>query len=175
MRDNERREDEDFRQSKMVASREDYLPGVSQSLLTLAEEAPSQATSGGLISKTSVTPRSPTPQKSSVKLPACPPPHSQRRRNTLPSVTVVPPPPLHLPPLVNQSESHLQVATEVLPLKRRSIVFVPHPPPSSSSRATSLRPALQPRLPLSSFVTSLVGPPATWCRKSQRRHSVQLE
>ncbi|XP_028994401.1 ankyrin repeat domain-containing protein 34A-like isoform X2 [Betta splendens] len=185
--DSEHREDEESRlhPSKMAESREGFLPGVSPSR-TLAEAEPSRTTSGRLMPKRCVTPGSSAPPKSSVKLPACPPPHAQRRRNTLPSVTVPPPPPLHLPPLVDQSESHLQVASKRLPSKSRSMVFLPHPPPPSSSRASSSSsssssspPSLQPVLPISSSVTSLVTPPAAWCResnrKSLRRHSVQLE
>lgn len=195
-RENYHKEEEEsyFHQSKVAETREvynscdeDFLPGVSQSLLTITEVGSAQATSSRLISERRVTPGASmsdkTTQKSSVdKLPACPPPQSQLRRNTLPSVMVVPPL-LHLPPLVNQPDSHLQVPTQVSPSKSRSLVFLPHPPysspPSSSSRASSLRPALLPPLPFSSSVTSLVAPPATCCRernrKSLRRHSVQLE
>ncbi|KAM9341546.1 ankyrin repeat domain-containing protein 34B [Symphorus nematophorus] len=137
----------------------DFLQRVSQSVLSLTEMSSS-------------------PRRLIPKLPACVSPHSHLRRNTLPSVTVDPPL-LHLPPLVDQSDSHLQVP----PSKSRSMVFLPHPPssspPSSSSRA-SVRPALLPQLPLASSVTSLVAPPASSCcgersRRSLRRHSVQLE
>eukprot|EP00064_Thunnus_orientalis_P016080 superscaffoldBa00003108_g16143 len=120
-----------------------------------------------------------TPKSCADKLPARPSPHSQLRRNTLPSVTVVPPL-LHLPPLVNQSDSHLRVPTPISPSKSRSMVFLPHPPsssPPSSSSRPSVRPALLSLLPLASSVTSLVAPPASCCseRRSLRRHSVQLE
>ncbi|XP_037833712.1 ankyrin repeat domain-containing protein 34B isoform X2 [Kryptolebias marmoratus] len=98
------------------------------------------------------------------------PSHSQLRRNTLPSVTLVPPL-LHLPPLLNQSDSRLQVPSQVLPSERRAAVFQPHPPRSS------LRPASLP--PLASSATSLVAPPACCYSDrggtSRRRHSVQLE
>ncbi|GAA6213339.1 ankyrin repeat domain-containing protein 34B-like [Lates japonicus] len=165
---------------------EDFLPRVSQSVLSLTEGRSSQATSSRLVLKTCLTPGGSTSdkmaQKSSVdKLPACPSPHSQLRRNTLPSVTVVPPL-LHLPPLANQSDSHLRVPAQALLSKSRSMVFLPHPPssspPSSSSRA-SVRPVLLPPLPLAFSLTSLVAPPASCCsersRRSLRRHSVQLE
>uniref|UniRef100_UPI0037E75A52 ankyrin repeat domain-containing protein 34B n=1 Tax=Semicossyphus pulcher TaxID=241346 RepID=UPI0037E75A52 len=149
--------------------KENFSPRVSQSLLSLADISSSQAFPRRLL------PRSP---KSSLdKLPSCPSPLSPLRRNTLPSVTVVPPP-LHLPPIANHS--HLQVP----PFKSRSMVYLPHPPsssppPSSSSRA-SFRPGLLPPLQPASSVTSLVEPPTSCCnsersRRSLRRHSVQLE
>lgn len=163
---------------------EDLFPRVSRSLLSLTEMNLSRATSRGLVPKKCLTPGGSTLDKmtaKSVQLPACQSPHSHLRRNTLPSVTVIPPL-LHLPPLVNQSDSHLQVPAQVLPSKSRSIVFLPRPPssspPSSLSRA-SVRPTLLPLLPLASSVVSLVAPPASCCsersRKSLRRHSVQLE
>lgn len=152
----------------------------SQSVLSLTETSSSQATPRRLVPMRCLTPAGSTSDKmtpKSDKLPACLSPHSHLRRNTLPSVMVVPPL-LHLPPLVTQSNSHLQVP----PSKSRSMVFLPHPPssspPASSSRA-STRPALLPPLPLASSVTSLVAPPAPCCsersRRSLRRHSVQLE
>ncbi|KAM8915752.1 ankyrin repeat domain-containing protein 34C [Spinachia spinachia] len=116
------------------ACREDFLPGLSQSVLSL-------------------------------------------RRNTLPSLPVVPPT-LHLPPLADHS--HLQVLTRVSISESRNMVFLPQPPgsspPSSSSRG-SARPALLPRLSLTSSVTSLVAAPAGSDRSKRvlRRHSVQLE
>ncbi|XP_070698530.1 ankyrin repeat domain-containing protein 34B [Pempheris klunzingeri] len=125
--------------------RGDFLPRVSQSVLSLTETSSSQSTPRRLIPKMCLAPGASTSvkmgQNSCVdKLPACTSPHSQLRRNTLPSVTVVPP--LHLPPLVSQSDSHLQVP----PSKSSSMVFVPHPPrsspPSSSSRA-SVGPVLE--------------------------------
>ncbi|XP_051248586.1 ankyrin repeat domain-containing protein 34B [Dicentrarchus labrax] len=160
--------------------RGDVLQRVSQSVLSLTEVNSPQATPRRLVPKRCLTPGGSTSNimtKKSDKLPACPSPHSHLRRNTLPSVMVVPPL-LHLPPLVNQSDTHLQVPR----FKSRSLVFLPHPPssppPSSSSRA-SVRPAILPRLPLASSVTSLVAPPAYCCtersRRSLRRHSVQLE
>ncbi len=159
----------------------DFLPRVPQSVVSLTEMNSPQSTPRTLMC---LTPGSATLDKTthnSDKLPACPSPHSRSRRNTLPSITVVPPL-LHLPPLVNQSDSHLQVPTQVSPFKSRSMVFLPHPPssspPSTSSRA-SVRPALLPPLPLATSVTSLVAPPSSSCtersRGSVRRHSVQLE
>ncbi|XP_076605181.1 uncharacterized protein LOC143331903 [Chaetodon auriga] len=158
----------------------EVLQRASQSVLSLTETSSSQATPRRPVPRRCLTPGGSTSDKvtpKSDKLPACLSPHSHLRRNTLPSVTVVPPL-LHLPPLVNQSDSHLQVP----PFKSRSMVFLPHPPssspPSSSSRA-SVRLALLPPLPLASSVTSLVAPPASCCsersRRSRRRHSVQLE
>ncbi|XP_044023231.1 ankyrin repeat domain-containing protein 34B isoform X2 [Siniperca chuatsi] len=154
----------------------DFLPRVSQSVFSLTEMSSSQATPRSLVPTRCLTSGASTLDKmtqKSDKLPACLSPHSQLRRNTLPSVMVVPPV-LHLPPLVNQSDSHLQVP----PSKSRSVVFLPHPPSSSSSRAPA-RPALLPPLPLASSVTSLVAPPASGCsersRRPLRRHSVQLE
>ncbi|KAK2891964.1 ankyrin repeat domain-containing protein 34B [Channa argus] len=178
-----------FHQSRTEDRRENHnsLSSVSQSILSLTQECSSHATSSRLVYRC-VTPGAPTSdkttQKSSIdKLPPCPSPQSQPRGNTLPSVRVVPPL-LHLPPLVNQSDSHLEVPTQVSTSKSRSMVFLPHPPnspppPSSFSRASSVRPALLPRLSLASSVTSLVAPPAAcWgerSRRSLRRHSAQLE
>ncbi|XP_040917123.1 ankyrin repeat domain-containing protein 34B [Toxotes jaculatrix] len=166
--------------------REDFLPRVSQSVLSLTEMSLSQASSSRLAPQNCLTPGGSTLDKttqnnSGDKLPACPSPHSQLRRNTLPSVMVVPPL-LHLPPLVNQSDSHLQVPTQASLSKSRSMVFLPHPPssstPPSSSRA-SVRPAVLPPLPHAVSVTSLVAPPTSCCnersRRSLRRHSAQLE
>ncbi|XP_071355032.1 ankyrin repeat domain-containing protein 34B [Trachinotus anak] len=163
---------------------EDFLPRASQSVSSLTEmKSSSQVTPSREVPKRlGATTLDKKTQRSSVdKLPACPSPHSQLRRNTLPSVMVVPPL-LHLPPLVNQSDSHLQIPTQMSLSKSRSMVFLPHPPSSpttpSSSRA-SARPALLPPLPLTFSVTSLVAPPASCCsersRRSLRRHSVQLE
>ncbi|XP_042356688.1 ankyrin repeat domain-containing protein 34B [Plectropomus leopardus] len=156
--------------------REDFLPRLSQSVLSLTEMSLSQGTASRLVPQRCLTPGASLIEK----LPSCQSPQSQRR-NTLPSVMVVPPL-LHLPPLVDQSDFHLQVPMQVSTSKSRSMVFLPHPPssppPSSSSRA-SVRPALLPRLQLASSVTSLVAPPASCCsersRRSLRRHSVQLE
>ncbi|KAG8013256.1 Ankyrin repeat domain-containing protein 34B [Nibea albiflora] len=167
---------------KYSSRRGDLLQRVSQSLLSLTEMSSSQVTSRRL---RCFTPGASTSDKMTQKndeLPACAPPHSHLRRNTLPSVTVLPPL-LHLPPLVNRSDSHLKVTTQVSPSKSRSMVFLPHPPstspPSSSPRAPG-RPTVLPRLPLASSVSSLVASPASCCssegsRRSPRRHSVQLE
>ncbi|XP_075964483.1 uncharacterized protein LOC142968488 [Anarhichas minor] len=164
---------------------EDFLPRLSQSVLSLTEMSSSQATPSRLVPGRCLTPGGSTSDNMTlrscvVKLPACLSPHSPLRRNTLPYLTVVPPP-LHLPPLANQSHSHLQVPTQVSPSKSRSMVVLPHPPssspPSSSSRA-SARSALFPRLPLASSLTSLVAAPASCSergKRSPRRHSVQLE
>ncbi len=157
---------------------EDFLPRVSQSIVSLTEMSSFQATPRRLVPKMGGS-TSDTMTLRSDKLPACLSPHSQLRRNTVPSVMVVPPL-LHLPPLVHQSDSHLQVPAQLSPSKSRSVVFLPHPPssPPPSSRA-SVRPALLPPLQLASSVTSLVAPPASCCsersRRSLRRHSVQLE
>ncbi|XP_031166080.1 uncharacterized protein LOC116057659 [Sander lucioperca] len=165
---------------------EDFLPRLSQSVLSLTEMSPSQTTASRLLPKRCLTLGGSTSDNMTLKscvdkLPACLSPHSQLRRNTLPSVTVVPPL-LHLPPLVHQSDSHLQVPSQASTSKSRSMVFLPHPPssspPSSSSRA-SVRALLLPRLPPASSLTSLVAPPASCCsersRRPQRRHSVQLK
>ncbi|XP_026180629.1 ankyrin repeat domain-containing protein 34B-like [Mastacembelus armatus] len=159
---------------------DNFFPRISQSVLSLTEVCSSQAASSRLVPKSCET-SDKTIQKSIIdKLPVSPSPHTQLRRNTMPSVMVIPPL-LHLPPLVNRSGSHLQVPTQVSPSKSRSMVFLPHPPnsspPSSSSSRTSARPALLPSLPPASSVTSLVGPPDTCCgersRRSARRHSVE--
>ncbi|XP_071772047.2 ankyrin repeat domain-containing protein 34B [Centroberyx gerrardi] len=167
-----------------------YEEGVRER--SLREEGDGQDVSSSQAAQSRLAPdRRPTPggptsdrttQKSSVeKLPACLSPRPQARRNTLPSLMVVPPP-LHLPPLVNQSDTHLQVPAQVSLFKGSSMVFQPHPPsssPSPSSSRASVRPALLPPLPLTSSVTSLVAPPASCCsergRRSLRRHSVQLD
>lgn len=159
---------------------EDFCPRVSRSLLSLTEMNLSQATLSSLVPKKGFTPGGSTWDKvtpSGTKLPACQSPHSHLRRNTLPSVTIIPPP-LHLPPLVHQSDPHLQVPIKVLPSESRSIMFLPHPPssaPPSSSSRTSMRPALLPSLPLGSSAASLVSPPAPCNKRLLRRHSVQLE
>ncbi|XP_069008961.1 ankyrin repeat domain-containing protein 34C [Embiotoca jacksoni] len=150
----------------------------SQSVLSLIEMNSSHAQSSSIALRRCPTPGGST---SDLKLPPCTSPRSQLRRNTLPSVTVVPPL-LHLPPLAIQSDSHLQVAAQVSPSKRRTAVFLPHPP-SSFPRPTfseaSARPAVLPPLPLASSVTSPVAPSASCYgergRRPQRRHSVQLE
>ncbi|XP_022049534.2 ankyrin repeat domain-containing protein 34B isoform X2 [Acanthochromis polyacanthus] len=146
--------------------REDFSLRASQSVLSLTEMNSAHV-------KSSILRRCPTPggANSDNKLPAFPPFNPQLRRNTLPSVTVVPPL-LHLPPL----EAHLQVPTQASPSRSRRMVFLPHPPsssPPSSSSSSRARPALLPPLPLSSSVTSLVAPSTS--RKPQRRHSMQLE
>lgn len=192
-RTNEHREDEEslLHQSKTEEPRELYNcykvlhPRVSQSLVSLTEVCSSQATSSRFIPEKDVAPGASTSdktiQKSSAdKLPACPPPHCQLRRNTLPSV-VLAPPLLRLPPIFNQSKSHLQVPTQVSCWKSRSMVFLPHPPyysaPSSSSSTALLVRSLPP-LPHTS-VASLDAASATCCsernNRSLRRHSVQLE
>ncbi|XP_062253456.1 ankyrin repeat domain-containing protein 34B [Platichthys flesus] len=162
----------------------DFPLRVSQSGPPLTEASASQATVSRMISKRSLTAAGsaldqPTQRSSVTKLPVCPSPHSHLRRNTLLSVTVVPPP-LHLPPLVHQSDSHLQVPSRSSLAKSRSMVFLPHPPstPSSLSGASRRR-TLLPPLPLSHSLTSLVAPGASCCgersRRSLRRHSVQLD
>ncbi|XP_072221948.1 uncharacterized protein [Leuresthes tenuis] len=156
----------------------DFTLEVSQADLSLTEMSSSRAQSSSAVHKRSAAPGGPALDK---KLPACPLPHSQLRRNTLPLVTVVPPL-LHLPPLVTQSDSHLQLPTKVSASKSRSITFLPHPPtslpPCSPSKA-SIRPTFLPPLAPASSATSLVAPPASCysdrSRKSFRRHSAQLE
>ncbi|XP_029900743.1 ankyrin repeat domain-containing protein 34B [Myripristis murdjan] len=150
---------------------EDFFPRVSQSLISLTEVCSSQAAQSRLaperhLASGGSTSDRMTPKSCVDKLPAC-----FSRRNTLPSVTVVPPP-LHLPPLVSQSESHLQVPAQLSLCRSTNVEFHPHPPspsPSSPSSRASVRPALLP----------LVAPPASPCsdkgRKSLRRHSVQLD
>lgn len=146
----------------------------SQSVLSLTETSSTHASS--VVRNRCLTTEGPTPDK---KLPACPSPRSQLRRNTLPSVTVVPPL-LHLPPLFNQSDLHLRVPTQLSPSKNRTVTFLPRPPssapPSCSPRAPA-RAALLPPLPLNSSVTSLAAPSAysDRSRRSLRRRSVQLE
>lgn len=203
--EDEEREDEDekanFHQSRMEWKRgstaqrrdnrygglsyndfhEDFFPRVSQSLISLTEVCASQAAQSRLAPERPLASGGSTSdrmtQKSCVdKLPAC-----FSRRNTLPSVTVVPPP-LHLPPLVSQSESHLQVPAQLSLCRSTNVEFHPHPPspsPSSPSFRASVRPALLPLVPLATSVSSLVAPPASPCsdkgRKSLRRHSVQLD
>ncbi|XP_037551236.1 ankyrin repeat domain-containing protein 34B [Nematolebias whitei] len=107
---------------------------------------------------------------SAEELSGCLSSHSQLRRNTLPSVTLVPPP-LHLPSLTNPSDSRLQVPSHASPSKHRTMESQLHP------SCSSLRPTSLP--PLASSVTSLVAP-LTCCnsdrsRRSLRRHSEQLE
>nr|XP_046269179.1 ankyrin repeat domain-containing protein 34B [Scatophagus argus] len=163
------------------SSHGDFLPRISQSVLSLTEMSSSPTTPRRLVPRRCLASGGPTSDKTTPrgdKLSTC---HSHLRRNTLPSVTVVPPQ-LHLPPLVNRSESHLQVPVPVSPSKSRSIVFLPHPPrssPPSSSSRTSMRPSMLPQLPLASSLSSLTSPPASCCsersRRSLRRHSAQLE
>lgn len=139
-----------------LSSRRDLLPWVPQ---PLTETSSAQGATRSLVPR-----RCPTPAL---------------RRNTLPTVTVFPPL-LHLPPLVNRSDSHLQVP----PSKSRSLMFLPRPPssppPSTASRPSG-RVGVLPPLHLASSVTSLVAPPASSCcgersrRRPMRRHSVQLE
>lgn len=115
-----------------------------------------------------------SPEGSDVKLPACSSPRFHLRRNTLPSVTTVSPP-LHLPPLIKQPESHVQVPANVLPIKSRPM-FQPHPPSSSPLSLASARAAL---LPLQPPTSPLVAPPGVShserSRRLLRRHSAQLE
>ncbi|KAM3870966.1 uncharacterized protein ACN63O_004199 [Diretmus argenteus] len=156
------------------------FPRVSQSLLNLTEL---HSPRGRLAPERATTPRGATSDRktqnnSADKLPICLSPRWQARRNTLPSLTAVPPL-LHLPPLVNQSDSYLQVPPQVSPCKGASVVFQPHPPGSyPSSSSFRARPVVLPPLPLTSSLTSLVAPPAGLCsekgRRSPRHHSVQL-
>lgn len=147
---------------------EDFSLKVSHSVLSPTEMSSTPATLNNVVLKRCLTP---------AGLPTCLPPHSQVRRNTLPFVTVDAPL-LHFPPLVSQSSSHLQVPTQVSPSKRRTMVFLPHPPSSCPPSKASARPGLPP-LPLASSVTSLDAPSASCCTErnggSLRRHSVQLE
>ncbi|XP_062296840.1 ankyrin repeat domain-containing protein 34B [Scomber scombrus] len=178
------RRDNSYGGENYSSCHEDSIPRVSQSVVSLTEVCSSPAAQSRMAPKRNLTPGGSTadkmtPKSCADKLPACPSPYSQRRRNTLPSVMVVPPL-LHLPPLVNQPDSHLQVPTPVSPSKSRSMVFLPHPPsssPPSSSSRPSVRPAILSLLPLASSITSLVAPPTSCCseRRSLRRHSVQLE
>ncbi|XP_071057773.1 ankyrin repeat domain-containing protein 34C [Pseudochaenichthys georgianus] len=158
-----------------------FLPRLSQSALSLTEVSSSQATASRLFPKRCLMPGGSTSDNTTLKsgvdkLPACLPPHCQLRRNTLPSVMVVPPP-LQLPPLVHQSDSHLQVPIP----QSRSMVFLPHPPSSSSPRARVRLPRLLPSSSCSSLAappasSSLAAPRASCCSKrSLRRHSVQLD
>ncbi|XP_058471513.1 uncharacterized protein LOC131444848 [Solea solea] len=171
-REDEGKEDEERRESTVHAGEfrgAGDLLRVSQSLLSLTEvRSSSQVTFSRLLSKTG--------QKriSVEKLPiVCPSPQSHLRRNTLPSVTVAPPL-LHLPPLVDQSDSRRQLPAWVSLSKSKSMAFLPHPPSSSTSRA-STRASPLPPLALSSSVSSLVAPPpSSSSRRSLRRHSVQL-
>ncbi|XP_029316839.1 uncharacterized protein LOC115027575 isoform X2 [Cottoperca gobio] len=157
---------------------EDFLPRLSRSVLSLTEMSSSQATVGRLVPKRCLMPGGSTSDNMTLKscvdkLRACLSPHSQLRRNTLPSITVVPPL-LHLPPLVDQSDFHLQVPAS----KSRSMRFLPHPPSSSSTSSSSRASVRLPRLPPASSVTCLVSPPGSCCsersRRSRRHHSVQI-
>nr|XP_040054620.1 ankyrin repeat domain-containing protein 34A isoform X3 [Gasterosteus aculeatus aculeatus] len=136
------------------ACREDFLPGLSQSVLSPAEGRSPQ---GGQ--------SRPDPQRSFAPGGSTLLHHSQLRRNTLPSVTA-----LHLPPLADHP--HLRVPTRVSTSESRRMVFLPQPPgsspPSSSSRG-SARPAVLPRLSLTSSAGS------DRSKRALRRHSVQLE
>ncbi|XP_043998152.1 ankyrin repeat domain-containing protein 34B-like isoform X1 [Gambusia affinis] len=119
--------------------------------------------------------RIPSPEGSDMKLSACSSPRFYLRRNTLPSVTAVNPP-LHLPPLTTQPDSHLQVPANVSPAGSRHVLFQPRPPCSSPPSSASARAALLPLLPQAS---SLFAPPGfshrERSRRSLRRHSAQLE
>ncbi|XP_017158041.1 uncharacterized protein LOC103458468 isoform X3 [Poecilia reticulata] len=121
--------------------------------------------------------RIPSPGGSDTKLSACSSPRFYLRRNTLPSVTAINPP-LHLPPLTKQPDSHLQVPANVLPAGIRRVSWFQPRPPCSSSPPTSAssRAALLPLLPQAS---SLFAPPGLShrerSRRSPRRHSAQLE
>ncbi|XP_040054619.2 ankyrin repeat domain-containing protein 34B [Gasterosteus aculeatus] len=136
------------------ACREDFLPRLSQSVLSPAEGRSPQ---GGQ--------SRPDPQRSFAPGGSTLLHHSQLRRNTLPSVTA-----LHLPPLADHP--HLRVPTRVSTSESRRMVFLPQPPgsspPSSSSRG-SARPAVLPRLSLTSSAGS------DRSKRALRRHSVQLE
>lgn len=120
-------------------------PRISQSVLLLTELS-----------------SSPEATESSVdRLPLCRSPYSQHRRNTMPSLTLVPPV-LHLPPLVNQSDSYLKTPSQESLSKSESTFFLPHPP--SSAPPLSTRPSvrstlLKPRA-LGSSPRSLVVPPS---------------
>ncbi|XP_061599253.1 ankyrin repeat domain-containing protein 34B [Cololabis saira] len=130
----------------------------SQSVLSLTEMSCSHFRPSSSVHPGCVTPRC---SVWGEKLPACPSIHLQRRRNTLPSVTVVPPP-LHLPPL-NQSHSPLQAPGKCSLSKSRTIVSL-SPPPSSSPPGPpfkgSARATLLPPLALASSTTSPAAPPA---------------
>lgn len=169
-------------------SRKEFLPQISQSLISLTDMNLSQVTSTRLVPRKCLTSGGPTFTPKSDNLPPYGSPPSHHRRNTLPSLQVIPPP-LHLPALDIQSESHLQVPTQVLASKSRSITFLPRLataclPPSSYSQApsahrASLGPALLPSLPHASSIASLVAPPSSRCSEKSRRllwrHSVQHE
>ncbi|XP_041827140.1 ankyrin repeat domain-containing protein 34B-like isoform X2 [Melanotaenia boesemani] len=154
------------------SSSKDFSLRVSQLVPLITEMSSSRAKQSSAVHKTTLTTGGSTIE---MKLPVCPSPYMQLRRNTLPSVTVVPP----LPPLVNRSDSHLQASTAA-PSKCRATAILPHPPssspPSSSSKA-SVRLTLLPPLALTSSTSSLVAPAAysERSRRSLRRHSAQLE
>ncbi|KAM4724393.1 ankyrin repeat domain-containing protein 34B [Anableps anableps] len=138
------------------------------SVLSLTEKNLTMTKSGSSVPK-----RCLSPEGSDMKPPACSSPHFYLRRNTLPSVTVVPPP-HHLPPLTKQPDSHLQVPA--LLAKSRRLLFQPHPPSSSPPSSASTRAAI---LPLPPPTSSLVAPPgfshSERSRRLLRRHSAQLE
>ncbi|MEQ2262204.1 hypothetical protein XENORESO_001356 [Xenotaenia resolanae] len=119
------------------------------SVLSLTEKSLTMRKSDSRVPK-----RCLSPEGSDMKLLPNSSPHFYLRRNTLPSITVVPPP-VHLPPLMKQPESHLQVPANILPANRRRM-FQPHPPSSTPPSSASSRAALLPLLPLTS---SLVAPP----------------
>lgn len=185
-------EDEHFNDSGMEEERrrcrEEFLPRISPSLVSLTDMNLSPLTSTRSVPRKCFTVGGPTFTPKSNNLPPCGSPPSHHCRNTLPSFQVIPPP-LHLPLLDIQSESHLQVPTKVLASKSRSITFLPRLataclPPSSYSQApsthrASLRPAFLPSLPHASSIASLVAPPASRCSERSRRllrcHSVQHE
>lgn len=152
----------------------DFFPWLCQSVLSLPEMCSSQAAQSRAAPRRGLPPGGSASHKmtlnsSAEKLPAVPSPHSQLRRNTLPSVMVAPPL-IHLPPLVHQSSSHLQVPEYAPPFKSRSMVFLPHPPssPPPSSAARRIKAAVRPPLPhITSSGERSCG--------TLRRHSVQLE
>ncbi|XP_027856208.1 ankyrin repeat domain-containing protein 34B-like isoform X2 [Xiphophorus couchianus] len=119
--------------------------------------------------------RIPSPGGSDIKLSACSSPRFYLRRNTLPSVTAVNPP-LHLPPLTTQPDSHLQVPAKVLPAGSRHVLFQPRPPCSCPPSSASARAALLPLLPQASSLFAPAGfSHRERSRRSLRRHSAQLE
>lgn len=166
----------------------EFLPRISRSLVSLTDTNLNPLTSTRSVPRKCLTVGGPTFTLKSNNLPPCGSPPSHHCRNTLPSFQVIPPP-LHLPLLDIQSESHLQVPTQVPASKSRSITFLPRLAttclrPCSYSQApsvhrASLRPALLPSLPHASSVAFLVAPPASRCsersRRLLRRHTVQHE
>ncbi|XP_062326287.1 ankyrin repeat domain-containing protein 34A isoform X2 [Osmerus eperlanus] len=159
----------------------DRSSGASRPLFSPTKECQTQAAEGKLTPERKLNPGALTSDKahswkSSVdKLPPCPSSRSHGRRNTLPSLTVIPPT-LHLPPLIHQaswtSDSHLQIPAPVAP--RRGLTHPAHPP--SPCTRPPPRPSFLPPLPLT---TPCFAPPLPLSgergRRSPRRHSVQLE